>query len=95
MFETGTYQEYVARLELAQVTKDVKTTLLCAEKMLKSADQVGNYKNVKLYEHMSFRELSGDFIDGLREKLTACFRDEKEFEYMKGNERWKELLGQD
>lgn len=95
LFEIGTYQEYVARLELAQVTKDVETTLLCAEKMLESADQVGNYKNVKLYEHMPFRELSGDFIDGLREKLTVCFWDEKEFAYMKGNERWKELLGQD
>ncbi len=92
LFEMGAYQEYVARLELAQAQKDVETTLLCAEKMIESSGQVGNYENVKLYEHMSFRELSGEFIDGMREKLTAFFRDEEEFAYMKENAQWKELL---
>ena len=51
----GTYQEYAMRLELAQAKEDVRETLVCAEKMLKSAGQVGNYENVRLYEHMSFR----------------------------------------
>ena len=60
--------------------------------MIESSGQVGNYENVKLYEHMSFRELSGEFIDGMREKLTAFFRDEEEFAYMKENAQWKELL---
>lgn len=58
-----------------------------------SVRQVGSYQHVKLYEHMSFREPSGELIDGLHEKLTECFRDEEEFAYMKENERWKELLG--
>lgn len=92
LFEMGTYQEYAARLELAQVKEDVQTTLVCAEKMLESVGQVGHYENVRLYEHMSFREVSGDFIDGLRENLTALFRDEENFAYMKGNERWEEMI---
>lgn len=94
LFEMGTYQEYAMRLELAQAKEDVRETLVCAEKMLESAGQVGNYENVRLYEHMSFKELSGETIDGLREKLTELFRDEETFAYMRGNQRWGEIIRQ-
>lgn len=88
-FEVGTYQEYAARLELARVKKDEKETLICAGKMLESADQVGNYENARLYEHMSFRKISEEFKSGLREKLLECFRDEESFGYMKKNTDWE------
>ncbi len=92
-FEMGTYQEYAARLEFAQAKEDVRATIACAEKMLESADQVGNYRNVRLYEHMSFRDVSDDFKIGMREKLIQCFREDESFGYMKGNAEWTKLIG--
>ncbi|MDE5931520.1 MAG: helix-turn-helix transcriptional regulator, partial [Lachnospiraceae bacterium] len=91
LFEAGEYQEYVVRLELAQAKEDVEETLICAEKMLASAGQIGDYRSARLYEHMSFRELSDEFKDGMQKKVIELFREEKSFGYMKGNRRWEEL----
>lgn len=94
LFEMGTYQEYVARLELAQKKKDVEATLVCAEGILTGIGQIGNYSDLRLYEHMSFRALSDEFKDGMREKLLELFQDEENFIYMKGNMRWNKILEQ-
>lgn len=93
LFEAGEFQEYVARLELAQAKEDVGETLICAEKMkmLAGAGQIGDYGSAQLYRHMAFKKLSDEFKTGMREKVIELFREEEGFGYMKGNRRWEEL----
>lgn len=93
LFEAGEYQEYAVRLELAQAKENVEETLTCAEKMLAGIGQIGDYRSVRLYGHLSFKEPSDEFTDGMQEKAIELFRDEESFGYMKGNERWEELIG--
>lgn len=95
LFEAGEYQEYAIRLELAQAKEDVDDTLVCAEKMLESAAQVGDYGSVRLYEHMSFRKVSNEFKAEMREKVIELFRDEEGFGYMKGNKKWEQIVNGD
>ncbi|MDE7341095.1 MAG: helix-turn-helix domain-containing protein [Lachnospiraceae bacterium] len=93
LFEAGKYQEYAVRLELAQAEANVEETLVCAEGMLASVGQIGDYGSARLYGHMSFREPSDEFKGGMQEKVIELFRDEESFGYMKGNRRWEELIG--
>jgi len=92
LFEMGEYQEYVVRLELAQAKEDVEATLVCAEKMLASAGQIGGHESAQLYGHMSFRKVSDEFKEGMLEKIIELFRDEEGFGYMKGNTKWEQMF---
>lgn len=92
LFEAGEYQEYMVRLELAQAKGDVGETLICAEKMLAGAGQISDYSSARLYRHLSFKKLSDEFKDGMRDKVIELFQDEEGFGYMKGNRRWEELM---
>ena len=46
----------------------------------------------RLYEHMSFREVSDEFREEMQESLEALFLEEESFGYMKGHERWECFL---
>lgn len=92
LFEMGECQEYVSELELMQAKKDVAGTLNCARHILSGCEDMVPYSRAPLYEHMTWKDISEEFVTGLREKLVEGFRDETEFGYMKMNEDWSNLL---
>lgn len=46
-----------------------------------------------LYEHMTFREPSEEFIADVKKNLLERFRDDEAFGFLNEDERWKELVG--
>ncbi len=96
LFEMGKYYKYAVELELAQEKKDIPGTLECAEGLLSSVDTLGKWCKSPLYADMAFKEVSEEFGEGLRDRLLKCFREDQDrFGYMKGNERWRQLLGEE
>lgn len=94
VFEMGEYREYSAELELAQQQKNVEGTLECVEHMLSGIDTMNAFADSRLYEHMTFKEISEEFKETLKADLLKCFHDEERFGYMKANSRWEKILGE-
>ncbi|MFT3984644.1 MAG: transcriptional regulator [Lachnospiraceae bacterium] len=92
LFEMGEYHEHASELEFMTVKKDVEGTLNCVRHMLSSVKDIVAYCRAPLYEHMTFKEPSDEFGEGLRKNLVACFQEEEGFGYMKDDERWKQLM---
>ena len=80
------------RLELAALEKDADTVLDTMEAMLSNVERLVDFRNAPLYEHMEFKELSEEFLAGVRENLLKCFRDEETYGFLKNDRRWKELV---
>jgi hypothetical protein len=59
--------------------------------MLENLDKIADYRYSPLYEHMEFKELSGEFFEELRQNLLKCFHDEETFDFLKNDKRWEEL----
>lgn len=91
-FGMGQYHEASVRLELVTEKKDVEGTLLCARQMAEALGRLGSWRDEPLYEHMAFKEISGDFLERMRKTLVEFFRDEGRFGYMAGCEEWEKLL---
>lgn len=91
-FEMGEYYEVSDRLELAALEKDADTVLDTMEAMLSNVERLVDFRNAPLYEHMEFKELSEEFLAGVRENLLKCFRDEETYGFLKNDRRWKELV---
>ena len=63
-----------------------------AEEMLSCVAQIGAFRKSPLYEHMDFKEVSGEFVGELKENLLKCFRDEESYGFLKDDERWQRLI---
>ncbi|MFT4107029.1 MAG: helix-turn-helix transcriptional regulator [Lacrimispora sp.] len=94
LFEVGEYHAVPDALDLATVEKDVKATIEIMERLIASLDSICDFTKSALYEHMEFRETGKEFSRELHENLLTCFRDEETYDYMKKNQRWKELVRQ-
>ncbi len=92
LFEMGPYQEAVVMMELARAKEDREETLRCAEKLRASVGETSSFRDAPLYEHLSFREISGEFQEEMKETVDALFREEEGFGYMRGSERWESFL---
>ena len=92
LFEMGRYQEYCVRLEMAQAQEDMEETLRCAEEMTLGLGEMASFREAPLYEHIPFRQMSDESCAKMKERLDALFREEDNFGYMKGNERWERFL---
>lgn len=92
-FEMGEYHEASTRLDLVMAKKDVEGTFACASQMMESLGKLGSWRNVPLYEHLAFTEISEDFSERMRKQLEECFRDDEKLGYMAGNDEWESLLG--
>lgn len=91
-FEMGEYYEVSDRLELAALEKDADTVLDTMEAMLSNVERLVDFRNAPLYEHMEFKELSEEFLAGVKENLLKCFRDEETYGFLKNDRRWQELV---
>ena len=95
LFDMGRYHEASAGLDLAAAGKDQEATAEIMEEMLETVDDLCGYRHSPLYEHITFKEVRREFLEGIRKNLLANFRDEEAFGYMRENGRWRELIGED
>ncbi len=91
-FEMGKYYEVSCGLELATLEKDADAVVAVMKDMLSGVEQIGDFTNTPLYEHMDFKEIREEFIAEIKENLLKCFRDEESFGFLKNDERWQELV---
>lgn len=90
-FEMGKYYEVSCGLEIAALEKDPDRVIGIMEEMLSSAENIADFRNAPLYEHMKFKEMREDFVAELKEKLRKSFGEEESFGFLKDDERWKKL----
>lgn len=93
VFEMGKYHECSPMLDVVCAEKNIAETYDVVNQLLKSVDSIGDFRKSKLYEHMNFSEPNEAFIEDLKQKLLEGFRDEEDFEYMKGNADWEGITG--
>lgn len=62
------------------------------EEILSGIEQIGDFRNAPLYEHMDFTEIREEFLAELKEDLLKCFRDEGDYVFLKNDKRWPELV---
>lgn len=92
VFDMGEYYEVCWKLDLATSEKDTDTVIETMEKMLASIENISDFQNSPLYEHMEFRESKVHFTTVLKEKLLLCFRDKDTYHFLQNNPRWQELV---
>lgn len=63
------------------------------KQMLDNVDTVLDFKKSWMYRHMQFSDVEPAFCKGLESKLLELFRDEETFGYMKGNDEWERIIG--
>jgi len=93
LFEFGEYHQISSALELATLEKDEPKTLQIMERMLTNFESIYEFTKSPLYAHMDFKAPSEDYITEIRDNLLEGFRDEETYVYLKGNQRWKDLVG--
>lgn len=76
LFEMGTYNELSGRLQMAIDCKDAKEAERLMEELLESIETLDNYRNSRLYEHMTFKELRPEFVEEVRQILKKKFQEE-------------------
>lgn len=90
-FDMGQYHEASDSLDLMMAKKDRPGTLRCARQMAESIGQFGSWCDAPLYAHIPFKEISGDFMEKMRETMRDFFGDEKLFGYMQGDKEWEAM----
>lgn len=93
LFEMGEYHEVSSDLDLAIAEKDAERTVETMEKIIASVAKINDFTHSTLYEHMTFKEIDSNFVNGLYENLFRMFSDEETFSWLKTNERWQVLVG--
>ena len=92
LFEMGKYYEASCGLELAVLEKDADAVIDIVQTMLDSVEQIGDFSESELYEHMAFKKMEKGTISEMKKGLMNSFRDEEGFGFLKDDERWQELL---
>jgi transcriptional regulator with XRE-family HTH domain len=92
LFDMGKYYEVSCQLELATVERNADTVTATMKIMLENLDKITDCRYSPLYEHMEFKELSGEFFEELRQNLLKCFHDEETFDFLKNDKRWEGLV---
>ena len=91
-FEMGKYYEVSSFLEIAALEKDADTVIAAMEEMLSGVEEIESFRNSSLYEHMEFKEIKEEDLEEIKENLRKCFRDEENFEFLKNDSRYQNLI---
>lgn len=92
LFEMGKYYEVSCGLELAVFEKDVEATIDIVKTMLASVQQIGDFSESELYEHMTFKKMEPDVVREMKKDLLRMFQDEEAFGFLEEDERWQEMI---
>lgn len=93
-YDMGEYNEICNKLELAAVQKDVDKTIDVIGRMLASVESIAGYSKSPLYEHMTFRPPSGEFVERVKRNLLEAVQADESLEFLRADRRWNELLQQ-
>lgn len=91
-FEMGKYYEVSSFLEIAALEKDADTVIAAMEEMISGVEEIESFRNSSLYEHMEFKEIKEEDLEEIKENLRKCFRDEENFEFLKSDSRYQNLI---
>ena len=92
ILDMGTYYQYMARLELAVAEQNAKEAAAAAGKMLEQVGSLYEFAKSRLYEHMTFQEVTPAIIDEVRRRLLDGFRDGKEYLFLKDQPEWQAFM---
>ena len=92
VFDMGDYLQASGKLELATIKKDVEETLQIVTKMASGLKEITAFRKSALFEHMTFRNVSEELQEEMKEHFMELLHDEETFSYMKGNAQWEELI---
>ncbi|MCP1109469.1 transcriptional regulator with XRE-family HTH domain [Lachnospiraceae bacterium PF1-21] len=94
LFEIGKYHEVCQGLELATLEQDEEWTLLIMEQILSNLESLYGFTESPLYAHMEFRDTDyTSYLAKVKEDLLQGLKDEDVYGYMKNNQKWQELKG--
>lgn len=91
LFEMGAYHEVSCKLDFATAQKDVDTVIETMQEMFESIENITDFTESELYEHMKFQKSRKEFLEEMKANLLQCFRDEETYGFLKEDERWKKL----
>lgn len=92
VFEMGKYNEYAFMLNIVCAEKNIEGTYKIVKQMLENVDSMTDFQKSKLYRHMKFRNVNDSYFQEIREKLIKSFRNEDDFDFMKGYEPWENFI---
>lgn len=91
LFEMGAYHEVSCKLDFATAQKDVDTVIETMQEMFENIENITDFTESELYEHMKFQKSRKEFLEEMKANLLQCFRDEETYGFLKEDERWKKL----
>ncbi len=92
VFDMGKYNEFASMLDVVCAEKNVEGTYQVVEQLLQNVDSLYDFQKSKLFQHMKFSNPDSSFTEILKVRLLDGFRDDENFEYMKGYEDWEKLV---
>ena len=92
LFEMGNYYEVSCQLELAVLEQDADKVIEVVKTMLDSVEQIGDFSESELYEHMTFKKMEREVVKEIQKDLLRTFHDEETFGFLKEDERWSEMI---
>lgn len=94
VFERGIYCETTWQLQQAALNKDEVATLQLVKQLIDSTDNLYDFAESPLYEHITFTQVSKEENEQVRQMLIKSIVEDKEqiFDYMSDNKEWNELF---
>ena len=90
--DMGKYNEYSPMLNIVCAEKNIEGTYHVVKMLLENVDTMNDFRKSQLYKHKKFRDVDNSMFDTVKVKLLERFRDEEDFDYMKGYEPWEKLI---
>ena len=93
LFEMGKYNECSPLLDIVCAERNIEETYKIVKQLLENVDSLYDFQKSKLYKHKKFRKIDNSaYFKEIKERLLDGFRDENDFDYMKGYEPWENLI---
>ncbi|MDO5294536.1 MAG: hypothetical protein Q4F05_17515, partial [bacterium] len=89
--DLGSYMEHSSLFTVYAEMQDKEKTIEQLEKMMDSFEAMGKVRESKLYEHMAFKKDDG--LSRLREMFIKLFDQDRSLDFIKEEDRYKQLLG--
>lgn len=79
-------------LKIAVLEQDADKVIEVVKTMLDSVEQIGDFSESELYEHMTFKKMEREVVKEMQKDLLRTFHDEETFGFLKEDERWSEMI---
>lgn len=90
-YDMGRYNEICMKLELAATQKDADAAIDIVGRMWELVESIADYTKSPLYEHMTFRAVSGEFVERTKRTLLEAVQADESLEFLREDRRWKEI----